>query len=71
MSQITYRVGELASSLTDLEVCKRVARYAESGVLDVMIELIEAMSETASLVSTKTVGYWMPTRDDWTFKETY
>lgn len=53
MSQITYRVGELASGLTDLEVRKRVARYAESGVLDVMIELIEAMSETASLVSTK------------------
>lgn len=53
MSQIAYRVGELGSGLTDLEVCKRVARYAKSSVFNVMIELIEAMSEAASLVSTK------------------
>jgi hypothetical protein len=36
-----------------------------------MVELIEPMSETALLVSTKLWGYRMPTRDDWTLEETY
>ena len=49
MCQIDWFRG-LGSGLTDLEVCKRVTRYAKSSVLNVMVELIEAMSETASLV---------------------
>lgn len=39
--------------LTDLEICKRVARYAKGSVLNIMIELVEPMSERASLVSAK------------------
>jgi hypothetical protein len=66
-------VGEyraLGSGLTNLEVCKRIARYAKGSIFNVMIELIEPMSET-TLVSVKLWGYRMPTRDNWTFGETY
>jgi len=55
MGQIGW-CRELGSGLTDLEVCKRVARYAKGSVLNVMVELIEPMSEAALLVSTRAMG---------------
>lgn len=65
-------IEDSAMAFTNFEVCKRIARYAKSSVLNVMIELIEPVGATASVsVSAEMRGYRMPTQDDWTLAETY
>jgi hypothetical protein len=45
-----------AAALTDLEICKRVARHAKGGILNVMVKLIEPIGEAELLVSSRTIG---------------